>query len=370
MIRVAFHNLFRGRSRLVVSIGGVALAMVLILALDGIVAGTERKITAYIEYSGADVFVSQAGVRTLHMSSSSLPLADAQRVRGELGVASVTPILYMTNMLVSPDQRSLAYIIGLPEDAQAGGPWQLAEGAAIPGRGQAVIDAGVARQAHLAVGSTVTILGRPFTVSGLAAGTTSLTNSVAFISFDDFAEIRDANDTASFLLVRAQSGVSPASLATRIQRDIPGVTVQTRDQFATQERQIVDDMSTDLVSIMNLVGFAIGLAVMALTVYTATLSRRAEYGVLKALGARVSHLYRIVIVQACISIALGFVLGLALTVGLAILAPFVASNIALDIRAASLLKVGGVSLAIAGLSALLPIWQIARLDPAQVFKGR
>jgi ABC-type antimicrobial peptide transport system permease subunit len=77
-----------------------------------------------------------------------------------------------------------------------------------------------------------------------------------------------------------------------------------------------------------------------------------------------------VIVQACISIALGFVLGLALTVGLAILAPFVASNIALDIRAASLLKVGGVSLAIAGLSALLPIWQIARLDPAQVFKGR
>jgi putative ABC transport system permease protein len=370
MVRVAFRNLFQGHSRLIASIGGVALAMVLILTLDGIVAGTERQITAYIEHSSADVFVSQAGVRTLHMSSSSLPLADAQLVRNESGVASVTPILYMTNMIVAPDQRSLAYIIGLPEGARAGRPWQVTDGTAVPEHGQAVIDASIARQVHLAVGSTVTILGRPFIVSGLATGTTSLTNSVAFISFDDFAEIRDANDTASFLLVRAQSGVSPATLAARIQRDIPGITAQTRDQFATQERQIVDDMSTDLVSIMNLVGFAIGLAVIALTVYIATLTRRAEYGVLKALGARVSHLYRVVIIQAAISIGLGFALGFLLTLGLAAVAPVIASNVAVDIRAASLLKVGGVSLVIAGLSAILPIWQIARLDRAQVFKGQ
>jgi putative ABC transport system permease protein len=370
MFRVAFRNLFQGRSRFIVSIGGVALAMVLILALDAIVAGAERQITAYIEHSSADILVSQAGVRTLHMSSSSLPLTDAQRVREESGVASVTPILYMTNMIVAGDQRSLAYVIGLPEGAQAGGPWQVNEGTTLPGPGQAVIEAGIARQAGISLGNTVSILGRPFIVAGLATGTTSLTNSVAFISFDDFAEIRDTTDTASFLLVKAQPGVSPADLAARIQRDTPGLTAQTRGEFATQERQLVDDMSTDLVSIMNLVGFAIGLAVMALTVYTATLTRRAEYGVLKALGARVSHLFRIVFVQAAISVALGFMLGVALTLALAVVAPYVASNITLEVRPTSLLKVGGVSLIIAGFAAILPIWQIARIDPAQVFKGR
>ncbi len=35
-----------------------------------------------------------------------------------------------------------------------------------------------------------------------------------------------------------------------------------------------------LVGLMNLVGFLVGLAVMALTVYIATLSRRGEYGIL------------------------------------------------------------------------------------------
>ena len=370
MLHVAFRNLFQNRTRLIVSIGGVALAMLLVLALDAIVAGAERQITAYIEYSRADVFVSQAGVRTLHMSSSSLPLADSARVRDESGVASVTPILYMTNMIVTGDQRSLAYVIGLPADARAGGPWQVTDGTAIPGPGQAVIEAGIARQAHIAVGSTVTILGRPFIVSGLATGTTSLTNSVAFISFDDFAEIRDTSDTASFLLIKAQPGISSAALAAQIQRDMPEVTVQTRAQFASQERQVVDDMSTDLVSIMNLVGFAIGLAVLALTVYTATLTRRAEYGVLKALGAKGTNLYRVVLIQAFMSVALGFAVGLTLTLALAIVTPYLASNIALDILPTSLLKVGGVSLAIAGASAILPIWQISRLDPAQVFKGR
>jgi putative ABC transport system permease protein len=370
MLSVAFRNLFQNRTRLIVSIGGVALAMLLVLALDAIVAGAERQIPAYIEHSGADVLVSQAGVRTLHMSSSSLPLNTTEQVRAERGVASVTPILYMTNMVVAGDQRSLAYIIGLPPDAKAGGPWQVAAGTGMPRSGQAVIEAEIARQAGVGLGGRVTILGHPFTVSGLATGTTSLTNSVAFISFDDFAQIRDTVDTASFLLVKAQPGVASAALAAEIQHDMPGMTAQTRGQFASQERQVVDDMSTDLVSIMNVVGFAIGLAVLALTVYTATLTRRAEYGVLKALGAKGANLYRVVLLQAFMSVALGFAVGLTLTLALALVAPYLASNIVLDIRLTSLLKVGGVSLVIAGVSALLPIWQIARLDPAQVFKGR
>jgi putative ABC transport system permease protein len=370
MVLVAFRNLFQSRMRLIVSVGGVALAMLLILALDAIVAGTERQMTAYIDHSGADVIVSQAGVRTLHMSSSSLSGNDLFSVRSEVGVASVTPILYVTNTIVAGDQTSLAYIIGLPAGAEAGAPWQLEAGRPIPEPGQAIIEAAIAHQAGVGLGGTVTILGRPFTISGLATGTSSLTNSVAFISFDDFAQIRGDTDTVSYLLVKALPGMAPTALADRIQHDVPGVTAQTRDQFAAQERQVVDDMSTDLISIMDLIGLAIGLAVMALTVYTATLARRADYGVLKALGARVTQLYRVVLAQAFISVTLGFALGLGLTIVLAAVVPRVAANVALALGVGSLLKVGVVSLLIAGVSAILPIWQIARLDPALVFKGR
>jgi putative ABC transport system permease protein len=129
-------------------------------------------------------------------------------------------------------------------------------------------------------------------------------------------------------------------------------------------------MSTDVITIMNLIGFLIGLAVMALTVYTSTLSRRREYGLLKALGARNADLYRTVLAQAILSVILGFLFGLILTLMLTIVIPIFGSNLVLEVSRISLLKVGSVSLLIAAISAMIPIRQIARLDPAMVFRGK
>lgn len=122
MIRLAFRNLFQNKARLVISVGGVALALLLILSLDAVFSGVERQVSAYIEHSGADVWVSQADVRNMHMASSSLPDSIEGKVKYVPGVASVTPILYLTNNVVAGDERNLAYIIGLPDNAEFGGP--------------------------------------------------------------------------------------------------------------------------------------------------------------------------------------------------------------------------------------------------------
>src|SRR3972149_6201543 len=111
MVSVARRNLFQEKARLLISVGGVAFALLLVLALDGLVAGSMAQITAYINHSGADVYVAQAGVRTMHMSSSALPLAKAEEIRRVPGVAAVAPILYASNAVVSGDRRSLAYVI-------------------------------------------------------------------------------------------------------------------------------------------------------------------------------------------------------------------------------------------------------------------
>jgi putative ABC transport system permease protein len=106
--------------------------------------------------------------------------------------------------------------------------------------------------------------------------------------------------------------------------------------------------------------------VVALTVYTATLDRRSEYGVLKAVGAHNGHLYGTVLAQALYSVALGFVVALAFTLLLSIVVPDLGPNLALWVSGASLLKVGILSLVIAGLAAILSIKQIAGIDPALV----
>jgi putative ABC transport system permease protein len=369
MIRLAFRNLFQNKIRLVISVGGVALALLLILSLDAIFAGVERQVTAYITHSGADIFVSQSGVRNMHMAASLLPLTVENEVSSVPGIQAVSPIHYLTNMIVVGEDRNLAYVIGLPENAEMGGPWKIFAGSRQPGPGEAVIDRSVAEKSGLGVGGKVEILGRKFKVVGLAEGTTSLVNSVAFISMSDFAVLRGSQNTISFLLAKVKPGESPQVVAARIEAQVADVTAQSTSAFATQERQVVSDMSTDVVNIMNLIGFFIGLAVMALTVYAATLARRKEYGVLKALGARSGYLYRIVLAQAIISVVIGFVVGVGLTLLLSAIIPYLGLNLALELSPASLLKVGAVSLVIAGFSAFLPVRQIAGLDPAMVFRG-
>jgi putative ABC transport system permease protein len=366
---LAWRNLMQSRARLVMSTGGVALALSLILALDAIVTGMEGQLAAYIERSGADIWVSQAGVRNLHMAFSSLPRAVMDELAAVSGVASATPILYVTHPVVMGGDSRAAYIIGLPPDATAGGPWGNVIGASRPAPGGVIVDLEQAESSGVTLGESVRIFGRQFQIVGLAEGTASLLNSVAFIALEDFARLRRSQEVVSYVLVQVSEGESPEVIAGRIEAAIEGVTAQSREAFAAQERKIIKDMGVEAVTILNLVGFLIGLAVMALTVYTATLARRAEYGVLKALGARNSHLYRAVTAQAFYSVALGFLLAVVFTLALGVAAPQLGLKLAVELSWASLLKVGLISLAIAGMAAALPIRQIAGLDPAMVFKG-
>jgi putative ABC transport system permease protein len=128
------------------------------------------------------------------------------------------------------------------------------------------------------------------------------------------------------------------------------------------------DMSAEVISIMNVIGFVVGLAVVALTVYVATLARRREYGALKALGARNRYLYGVVLGQAFLSVAIGFLAGIAFTGLLSLAVTQTSLGLELALGPASIAKVGVVAAIIAGLAAILPIRQIAGLDPAVVFR--
>jgi len=157
-------------------------------------------------------------------------------------------------------------------------------------------------------------------------------------------------------------------VSSRIAESVGAVTVQTRGEFASQERQLVGDMSADIITIMNTAGYLTGLAVVALTIYIATVGRRREYGVLKAMGVRNSRLYRIVLFQALLTVAVGLVTGVALTLLLSVLIPRFNELIVLSVSMDSLLRVTVISALIAGVAALLPARQLAGLEPVAIIR--
>jgi putative ABC transport system permease protein len=368
MFRLGYRNLFQSRTRLMVSVGGVALALMLILSLDGILAGSERRMTAYIDNTGADIFVAQSGVRNMHMASSSLPRSVLGEVKSIEGILDVTPILYLTNVIDVGDQQFLAYIIGVDPEANFGGAWELAAGRSTPSAGEIVIDETVATRAGLSLGDEVNVLGQPFDVVGTAKGTTSMINSVAFIALEDFFGQRGTEQTISYLLATVLGEESPEVIAERIESNVSGVTAMARGAFSGEEAQIIQDMGSDIIAIMNGIGFLIGVAVTALTIYTATLSRKAEYGMLKALGAKNSDLYATVGWQTAISIGLGLIVAVGLTLGLTVFVPLAIPELEMLILPNALAKAAIAAAGIGLLAAMIPVWQITRVDPATVFR--
>jgi len=303
-VSLARKNLFQDRRRALLAVCGVGASLVLALVLDGIFAGAMQQVNAYMRNSPADVFVAQQGVRTMHMSQSVLPADTVDAASAVDGVAWAEGLRYTTSIVAAGDARQLTYVLGYDVATGRGGPRHLAAGGP-PAPGEILVDEIAAEELDVGVGDSVTVLGAPapLRVSGLSTNGTNIVNTTVFIRSEDFARLR--GDTFAYVLVGAEPDVDADVLARRLSIALPDTTVQTRTEFARQEGNVVRDMASDIMKIMTIIAFLIALAVTGLTLFSATLAKLREYGVVKALGAGSGRLAATVAAQAAWSVALG-----------------------------------------------------------------
>ncbi len=356
-------NLLSEPRRAALGIAGAAVALLMVLAIDGIYAGAVRQLTRYIDSSPAAVFVAQRGVRNMHMASSSVPLSDVNRIRGIPGVTWVDPILYAPADMTTSRGEQLSYVIGYHSGGR-GGPVSLSNGTT-PGLGQMVIDERAANNLGVGVGDRVRALGRLWTISGLTSGLTNIANTISFVRFDELAVVRGTEDTASYLLVGARG--SPDAVAAAIER-ATGLTALSRERFSAEEADLAKDMMAKVIQFMTLSAFLIGLAVVGLTLFVSTLSRLREIGVMKALGARRRKLAAIVLTQAAWTVGLASAGAVALVLILGAVLDRSGSNVSLVLSSSAVVRVAVGGLLLGGVGALMPLFKVWRVDPATVFR--
>lgn len=76
MLFLAVKNLVQEKTRLLISVGGVAFSVLLIMSIQGLYQGWSNKIGEYIRTVPADYWITQAGAADLfHHTPSVLPLS-------------------------------------------------------------------------------------------------------------------------------------------------------------------------------------------------------------------------------------------------------------------------------------------------------
>lgn len=366
-VSIARHNLFQDRRRATLSILGVSAAFILILVLDGIFAGAMRQVSAYIRSSSADVFVAQRDVRTMHMTVSVLAPTLVDKIQAIDGVAWADGLRYTTSTVDSEDTNLLTYVFGYDTSTGRGGPARLSAGRA-PTRGEAVVDSVAADELGIGLGQTVTILGKPFTISGLSMGGTYIANTTVFITSADFATLR--GPSYAYILVGARAGTSAEAIQRKIEETLPEATVMTRSQFADQEENVVRSMAADVMAMMSAIGYLIALALIGLILFTATVAKEREFGIIKALGASSGRLRKIVLAQAAWTVGLALALATLLSIALGAAIEVLTPNFAVDIRPDSVLRTAISASVVAMIAALLPLRRVTRVDPATAFRKR
>lgn len=369
MLRWLAKTLWMQRLSLLASSGGVAAAFLLVVMLDAVFVGESTRIVAYLERTGADVWVMQRGVTNMHMANSFVWDWKTKRIAALPGVKRATPILYVNTVVKAGGRNWYSFVVGLLPDAQRAGPWAMAEGRAMPGAGEIVVPRLFAQMTGIGLGGEASIADKRFRVVGLSEGTFSMANSIAFVTFIDLEDLLSTSGTVSYVLVDAEPGQDAGKLAARIEQEVEKVTARTREQFVRNDFAIAVQMGVEIIAFMTVIGAALAGLIVAFTAYSQVVQRQRELAIAKALGVRNRAVYLTAAAQAMIITALGFVIASAGAWALPPVISALVPQITLVVTVEALSRTAILALAVAVVSALIPGHLVARVDPASVFKA-
>ena len=363
---LARRNLFRDRTRFLLSVLGVAVSVGLILLLSGYRAGVYQQASAYLENTQGTVVVAEKGIRDFLGTSSVLPADAIEVIQSTPGVDRVIPVVSQFVIFERHGRKDGFFLIGY-DPAFGGGPWKLAEGREPTADNELVVDRTTARQHEMTIGDQVRLLDRDVTIVGLSDGTTFWAGSVAFAPISTLESLLRAPGLRSFLLVTPEAGISPEGLRDRL--DVPATEVLLKSDVVDNDAKLLARVYDAPIGLMVAIAFVVGVIVVGLVIYTATIERRREYGAVKAICARNRTLYRVVTIQAFIAAAVGSVagIGLAFAAGAALMSWRPQFLVAIEPAAVGIVLVSSLLMAL--LAALIPARSVAKLEPAEVFRG-
>ena len=365
-MRIALKELLRRPSRFLTAGGALTLIVVLLLVLGGILDGLLNGSTGAYRAQSASVFVFSADSR------DSLPrsVVTVDQTRGISDLPGVHEATGLGVALVA------AHVPGRADVANAAVFGYEAANRAVPApppAGQAYVDRSLAGDG-VRLGQTIGLgdARTPVKVIGWVEDTSYNLSGGIWVQPQTWRDVLAQNFPDQTLplgafqtvLVTPQEGITPRTVAARIEDAVPDVDALTLEQAIASLPGVTQQQSV-FTAVIG-VTFAVAGLVVALFFALLTLERVGLFGVLKALGTSSRSLAAGLTIQALLIAAGAFAVGGSLTWGLAQLIP---PNVPLQLLPRRVL-VTAVGLAVTALiGSAISFRRIIRIDPATAVGG-
>ena len=366
VLELAWQTVRRQPGRYVAALGAVAAAVMLVFIAGGLYLGLLDAMIRYPRSLPGEIVVAEAGgSATLLHSSSHLDRDAAETIRKLPGVATAWELFGRLAWLEHEERHALVYLVGLGRRSVFGLPVLMREGKAIPEFDEIVVDEVLAHDLGVGIGDTLRVGIVDLRIVGISSGGNAVLGTYAFVQRG--ALVLGGIQEPSYVFVKVGPEVTVDEMIARIDQE-DGMHAMTRDQFREANLALTRQIVLPLIAIVVGIACAVGGTIVALTLYTVTMERREEYGLMKALGLPDRAVLGAAFAQGGIATGAGVVIGLVLGWGLSLVVSIVEPRFVTTMPAWLTLAVAGGAIVAGSLASMIPVRAVARIDPALVFR--
>jgi putative ABC transport system permease protein len=372
VLTLAYRNLFHDRVRLAVTLVGILFSIVLVAVQLGLYLGARKMIVSMIEKADAQLWVTAFGAKSFE-EGGTLPGRERHAILSVPGVRGVEPLVASFAEWRKPKGGStLVVVVGTDPVNGALVPWDVVAGNAIDLTGPNAIavdstyleDLGIAR-----IGDAAQIETTRVKVAALTDGIRSFTTApYVFMTVNQARSVfAMPSEQSTFQLVKVEPGVDLEMVRSGIARRLTGVEVLTTAEFRNRSLDHWLFATGAGIALIGgaLLGVLVGTVIVAQTLYSSTKDHLNEFATLRALGSSAGYIHRVILFQAALSALIGYLLGMAIALGVVELSQGSALPIVMTAGLATTLLV--LTILMCAISAFAAIVKVTRIDPAMVF---
>jgi ABC-type antimicrobial peptide transport system permease subunit len=358
------RNLWRRRTRTILTMLGIGVGIAAIVALQGLLSGfgegfTELAMGSEIDLMALEADVSDTGYSTIdeRVGARLAALSEVQAVAG-IGFA-----------FASTEELPLFFMMGYNPREFAMDHFKIVEGELLATNRQMMVGRQAAENLNLAVGDVVRVLDSSFRVVGIYETGVAWEETGAVITLRDAQRLAGRPHQVTLYGIKLRNPENVEEVRAYLDENFPQIDVSLSSEFAEN----MPDMqaSQEMMSQIAFLAVIIGGVGMLNTMLMSVLERTREIGVLRALGWRRRQVVGMILREA---LALGFVggvFGIVLGMGLAWLVgriPAIEGMIEPSYAPSLFLLAMSVALVTGILGGIYPAWRATRMQPVEALR--
>lgn len=358
---MTLRNMWRRRTRTLLTMLGIGVGIAAIVALKGTTDGFITSFTALAMGSESDLMAIEADASD--MGYSSIDERVGARLAALTDVESVSGIGFA---FTSTEEMFIFFMMGYNPREYAIRHFKIVEGQPLATNRQVILGRGAAETLQIGVGDTMRVLDSAFRVVGIYETGSGFEESGAVITLRDAQRLSGRPHQVSMYGIRLADPSQVDEVMAYLDANFPEIDAARTSEFA---ENLPDMQSTrEMVQQIAFLAILIGGVGMLNTMLMSVLERTREIGVLRALGWQRRQVVGMILQEALALGVVGGTFGILLGIGMVwslTMIPVIGGMLDPQYDAQLFLLAMSVALGTGLLGGLYPAWRATRMQPVE-----